>query len=439
MDATAAAVGLRLRRHRRIPSPPPPPSPPPFSWTPTHPTQPTTSSFLFGPGACAKGPRNPPPPTHPLTPPTHWPRPFPTSQPHLFPTVSTCCCKSCCQSCCCSRRRLGAISESRTEFYRVFFFCFVDGSRRCFYRVRLSDRVSDGWVLHTRVFTEFYRVSLRRFQSHRESSPKLSLRDLSFSSRKGGSILGGSSRTRFYRVFFLWFFFFLPSFCRTAASGSNRRQMSIREVRAPPHPTPPPLCGPLGARRGLRSIHLLKRHFTEFFLPSFSRRVRPSLDADRPGAVPGFPLAFPRILPGFTGFYWVLLGFSRPSFIRRVARSGRGSKSIEDSTGFSRAFPRMLPGFYCLFLPSFLPSFSRRRQGFSRPSFYRVASFSVCRVRSIAGERGFTEFLPSFFVTLVVVDVVAVVVVVVWWAADVVAAAAVETATAPGPILMTPH
>ena len=101
----------------------------------------------------------------------------------------------------------------------------------------------------------------------------------------------------------------------------------------------------------------------------------------------------------------------------------------------------MLPGFYCLFLPSFLPSFSRRRQGFSRPSFYRVAGFSVCRVRSIAGERGFTEFLPSFFVTLVVVVdvVVAVVVVVVWWAADVVAAAAVETATAPGPILMTPH
>ena len=101
----------------------------------------------------------------------------------------------------------------------------------------------------------------------------------------------------------------------------------------------------------------------------------------------------------------------------------------------------MLPGFYCLFLPSFLPSFSRRRQGFSRPSFYRVADFSVCRVRSIAGERGFTEFLPSFFVTLVVVVdvVVAVVVVVVWWAADVVAAAAVETATAPGPILMTPH
>ena len=156
------------------------------------------------------------------------------------------------------------------------------------------------------MFTEFYRVSLRRFQSHRESSPKLSLRDLSFTSRKGGSILGGSSRTRFYRVFFVVLFFFTEFLSDGRIWFQPSADVDSGGSRPPPPDPTPPLWTPR-SQEGSPLYSSIEKTFYRVF-PTEFLQTSPAVARRRPARRgTGFS---PCVSENLTGFYWVLLGFT---------------------------------------------------------------------------------------------------------------------------------
>ena len=176
-----------------------------------------------------------------------------------------------------------------------------------------------------------------------------------------------------FTEFFLWFFFFLPSFCRTAASGSNRRQMSIREVRAPPPPDPtPPLWTPR-SQEGSPLYSSIEKTFYRVF-PTEFLQTSPAVARRRPARRgTGFS---PCVSENLTGFYRVLLGFTGFFSAEFYSPCSSFRSWLEINRGQYRVFPSVsenVTGFLLFIFTEFFTEF------FSTPTRFQSAEFLPSR------------------------------------------------------------